>query len=225
MSLFTAARDRIRGSAVEWLQRAVVKDLDARVKELLAAAVDKWRADGWDRFDSHEDNCTVQVYRWIRECTRRDSRFALLTVCLQYVNVAPEILRGNQSAQTATRPDLRIEVAQEGRAIECKRIEPGGAWVRDYVHKGLARFVTGNYGYAEETGFMIGYVGSGAPGTLIARINGYINRMWNTVGQRPITPGRYAPPILFGASRHVRLGSQAVTAHIDICHLLVELDS
>ncbi len=231
MGWFEAARDRRRGRVAVRLQHEVAQNLNIRVEELLVAAVYKWRRDGWHRFGKHtgnwtEDDCTVQMYRWSKDCTRRESRFALLTVHLEWRNLTPAILHGHQSAATATRPDLRIEVREEGRSIECKRIALGSPWPRRYVHDGVVRFVTGNYAHAESSGFMIGYAAEDPLPDLVDSINGYITKHSDMGPQQVVRERRhFSPPILLGDSQHTRSGSQSVSSHIDIAHLLVALDT
>ncbi|MDE0135081.1 MAG: hypothetical protein OXH86_12275 [Acidimicrobiaceae bacterium] len=230
MRWFEAARDRRRGRVAVQLQNKVAQNLDVHVEELLAAAVHKWRRDGWHRFGKHtgnwtEDDCTVQMYRWSKECTRRESRFALLTVHWEWRNLTPAILHGHQSAATATRPDLRIEVREEGRSIECKRIASGGSWARKYVHAGLDRFVTGDYGHAESSGFMVGYAVDEPLPPLVGRINGCIQSHPNMGAGHVVAQRQHSPPILLGDSSHTRSGSHSVSSDIGISHLLVALDT
>ncbi|WP_420625401.1 hypothetical protein [Candidatus Poriferisodalis sp.] len=230
MPWFEAARDRCIGKAAGWLEDKLSHNLDSRIEALLIAAVDKWQQDNWCRFGKstakwNEVDCTVQMYRWSRECIRHESRFTLMTVRLEWIDVTPEILRGIQSVTTARRPDLRIEAGSVGRSIECKRIASASRWVRNYVHKGLARFVTGNYGHAENSGFMIGYASGGQLPDLIARINGYIRSHPNMGSGQVVTTGRRSPPILLGISRHARSSGRLVLSDIKISHLLVKLDS
>ena len=227
MRLYQAALARISGTVMPEFQNAVAQDLDSRAEELLIAAAYRWRRDRWYRFNDDEVNCTVQMYRHSRECIRDDRRFALITVHLEWIDVTPDILKGKQSATTAKRPDLRFEVGQAGRTIECKRIAATGPWARRYVDDGLARFVTGTYGHAEATGFMIGYVLGGQFPSLVNRINYYIQRHAD-MGQDQqvkVTTKRHSPPILVGVSQHSRSNSQANLTNIDISHLLLRLDS
>ena len=165
------------------------------------------------------------MYRHSRECIRRDRRFALISVHLEPIDVTPDILEGKQSATTSKRPDLRFEVGQASLTIECKRIAATGTWARRYVDDGLARFVTGTYGHAETTGFMIGYASTGQLSNLVNRINHYIQRHANMGQDQQVTTKRHSPPILVGVSRHSRSNSQANLTHIVISHLLLRLDS
>lgn len=229
MRWFEAARDRRRGKAAFRLQQRLAGNLDSRAEALLIAAVARWRQDHWRRFGKTtgnwtEDDCTVQVYRWSRECIRHDGQFALMTVQLERMEVTPAILHGHQSVRTASRPDLRIEVGAEGRSVECKRIALGSRWPRKYVHDGVARFVTGNYGHAESSGFMIGYASEDPLPDLVDSINGYITTHPDMGPQQTVRERHHSPPLLLGDSRHARSGSQSVSSEIGISHLLVALD-
>jgi hypothetical protein len=136
----------------------VAEQIDRLVRQLLEAAISLWEQNHWLTYDLEEENCTVQLYRWCQTACRQDRRFALLVPHLEWVNLTAAILAGVESVRSASRPDLRIEIGEVGRAIECKRLAPTGHWPRAYVHKGLARFVLGNYGHGELVGYMVGYV-------------------------------------------------------------------
>lgn len=218
-----AAGARLMGVAAKTLQDRLARNLDYHAEALLIAAVGMWQHHGWHRFDNDEVNCTVQMYRWSQECIRRDSRFTLISMHLEWIDVTREILLGEQSATTAKRPDLRIKVDDVGRTIECKRIAATGSWARKYVHEGLARFVTGSYGHAETTGFMIGYALSSHLPNLVNRINTCIQGHSNMGHGQQITLKSHSPPTLVGVSRHSRSSSQPSQSPIDITHLLIAL--
>ena len=225
MGWFEAASDRRRGIVARKLQDTVAQNLNRHTEDLLIAAVGMWKHDRWPRFDDDERNCTVQMYRYSRACIRSDPRFTLISVHLEWIDVTPEILQGKQSVTTSKRPDLRFEVGPGGHTIECKRIAATGPWARRYVHDGLTRFVTGSYGHAETTGFMIGYATQGHLPYLVSHINGYIRRHSNMGSGQEITTKHHSPPTLVGVSRHSRRNSQPKPSHIDISHLLVDLDT
>ena len=90
---------------------------------------------------------------------------------LEWVNLTAAILAGTESVRSANRPDLRIEIGEVGRAVECKRLTPTSPWPRAYVHKGLARFVVGTYGHDESVGYMVGYVQVGTLAEVLTKIN------------------------------------------------------
>ena len=60
-------------------------------------------------------------------------------------------------------------------SIECKRLAPDDL-ARLYVVCGIDRFVRGYYGAKAQSGAMVGYVVSGAPNAVLARMNGQVAR-------------------------------------------------
>lgn len=158
MPIFQGFADRFRGTVALALQQRVAEDIDRLIGQLFEAALVFWEQNGWLTYDREEENYTVQLYRWCKVACQQDPRFAFLVPHLEWVNLTAAILAGTESVTSANRPDLRIEIGEVGRAVECKRLAPTAPWPRAYVHKGLARFVVGNYGHDESVGYMVGYV-------------------------------------------------------------------
>lgn len=171
MPIFQGFADRLRGTVALALQERVAEDIDRLVGQLFEAAIVLWEQNGWLTYNAGEENCTVQLYRWCQVACRRDRRFALLVPQLEWVNLTAAILAGTESVKSAKRPDLRIEIGEVGRAVECKRLTPTSPWPRAYVHDGLARFVVGNYGHDESVGYMVGYVQAGTLTEVLTKIN------------------------------------------------------
>jgi hypothetical protein len=169
--MLQAFADRARGTVFVLLQQQVAEDIDRLIRLLLDTAVALWEQNGWKTYNKHEVNYTVQLYRWCRAAKRRDHRFAPLIPQLEWVDVTVAMMDGTESVKKADRPDLRIEIGEIGRSIECKRLRPAGGLPRAYVHEGLARFVTGNYGHDEARAYMVGYVQVGPLTKVLVKIN------------------------------------------------------
>ena len=171
MPIFQDLTSRIRGSVAVALQEQVAQDIDRLICRLLEASIILWKQDNWIRYDDGEDNCTVQLYRCCKVARQKDRRLTLLVPRFQWVNVTDTMLDRAESVSSAKRPDLRIEIGEVGRALECKRLKPTGHWCRAYVREGLTRFVLGDYGQGEPVGYMVGYVQAGTFTELLIRIN------------------------------------------------------
>ena len=219
MALFRSASDRLRGTVASSLQERVALDIDRRVQLVLERSVVLWEQANWKRFDDLEENCTVQIYRWCREAIRLDNRLCLLALHLEWINTTPAILAGDESVKSARRPDLRIEVGQVGRAIECKRLAATGGWTRKYVHDGLARFVVGDYGHLEAVGYMVGYIQTGARPTVVAGINKHIAAHPSMGVSHELKPIRDNGNLAWGRSNHPRPAGQSV----EVEHLFVSM--
>jgi len=219
MAIFRGAANRVSGTVAQALRDQVAKKLDDRVHEMLEAAVDLWGQDGWTSHDGAEGDCTVQVYRWCRHLARHDDRFVFVSVQLEWVNVTPAMFDGTQKVKSAVRPDLRLEVGEVGRAIECKRLAPTGGWTRDYVYKGLARFVVGDYAGDEPVGYMIGYVQDGLRPELLTKINVQVVGHPSMGNADQLHPLAASPHSCWNRSNHHR----GLLAPVLVDHLLVDV--
>lgn len=167
---------RIVGTLSPPIHRLLAQDLAALVTDLLDAAVARWAADGWTRFDNHETNCTIQVYRWAQETLRLQPEFNVLTVTLESVAPTQRMLLGQDSAAAMRRPDLRISLGLEAKfVIECKRLTLSSSHPAEYVHEGMYRFVSGAYAPMETLGAMVGYILADDPRAIAAAINTQID--------------------------------------------------
>lgn len=217
--MFEGLTHRALGAAARELQERIAEDIDYLVCQMLGASIVLWEHGNWDRHDDEEVNCTVQLYRWCREARRRDLRFALLVPQLEWVNVTAEILAGEESVKSARRPDLRMEVGETGRTIECKRLAPAGGWARAYVYDGLARFVVGDYGHAESVGYMVGYAQAGTLARLVTLISRQVAGHPAMGAGHQLKPLSENGPSLWSRSSHLRASGTAIS----VDHLLVDV--
>jgi hypothetical protein len=218
MPIFQGFADRLRGTANVILQNQVAEDIDRLICELLEAAAFLWEQAGWTAYNKEEVNCTVQLYRWCRTARRKELRFSYLIPMLEWVDVTPAILDGVESVKTAGRSDMRIEIGEIGRTIECKRLYPTGSWPREYVYEGLARFVVGSYGHDEGIGYMVGYVQAGTIAGILLKINQQI------VGHPSMGTAHQLKPLRDNATSWCRSShSRASGSPIRIDHMLVDV--
>jgi hypothetical protein len=221
MPIFQGLTDRVYGTATRALQQQVAGDIDRRICQLLEGAIALWEKHNWFTYDREEGNCTVQLYRWCREIKRRDRRFAPLEPHLEWLNVTPAILAGDESVKSANRPDLRIEIGQvSGRVVECKRLESTGHWPRDYVYEGLARFIVGDYGHQETIGYMIGYVQAGPVAVVLTKINKQVAAHPHIRTSQQLKLLRNSGSLTWNTSCHPRPFGKS----IQIDHLFINMD-
>jgi hypothetical protein len=219
MPIFQGFTDRFRGSVNVILREQVEGDIDRFICQVLEAAIMMWEQDGWMTHNAEEVNHTAQLYRWCKVVCRRDRRFSYLSVNLEWVDVTAAILDGSESVKSANRPDIRIEIGETGRTIECKRLGPKDGWPRKYVYEGLARFVGGNYAHDEAVGYMVGYVQSGTVPGVLRQINQQITNHPNMGMAHQLNLLRDNGISSWCRSSHPRESRQAVR----IDHLLADV--
>lgn len=202
--------DRFSGHVSARLQERAARRLPDLAVALMEAALGRWAANNWHTFDRREANCTSQLYRWLTEAKRADSRFALLVVQPEDVVLTASMLLGQQSATTARRADIRISVGELGIHLEAKRLAARGRWCHDYVYEGMARFVTSAYGAGEGLGMMIGYVQQPTSNGLLGRVNGFIcsHASMGNAHQLAAAPGHSTG--LWHESTHERVAGIAI---------------
>ena len=144
------------GAARDDLTKAAANALEEMVDELMDKAASKWADVQWYVFSPDEVDCTVQLYRWMQEVVEHPD-FSILSVRLEAIQVAPEVLRGEASAKSMRRPDLEVTLGRSIILIECKRLSKPSGHPRKYVYEGLDRFVSGGYA-AVPFGVMVGYL-------------------------------------------------------------------
>jgi hypothetical protein len=219
MPIFQGFADRFRGTVALALQQRLAEDIDRLIGQLFEAALALWEQNGWLTYDREEENCTVQLYRWCKVACQQDRRFAFFVPHLEWVNLTAAILAGTESVMSANRPDLRIEIGEVGRAVECKRLAPTAPWPRAYVYKGLARFVVDNYGHGENVGYMVGYIQAGTFAEVLTKINQQVTGHPNMGAAQTLTLLRDEGTSSWNRSCHSR--SSGLPIRIDHLHVNV----
>jgi hypothetical protein len=167
---------RLWGRVTPVVQARAAQDIAGHIDALIIEALDRWHADGWQRFDDQEANCTIQLYRWADDACRDTPRFCLLEIVLEWQQPTPGMLNGTESAVAMRRPDLRVRIGRaNGLTIECKRLSRAAGHVMGYVDDGIRRFVTGAYAATETGGTMVGYVQTDEPPDIVDAINDRID--------------------------------------------------
>lgn len=169
------AFDRVSGRINEHIHNRAVARLPDVVHDLVGEALARWAANGWHTFDKAEVNCSGQLFRWLIDARRSDSRFYTLEVNIENIVLTPGMLNGTESVTGAARPDLRISVRGGGVLLEAKRLTDTANLCRAYVYDGMARFVRSTYGANESWGMMVGYVQDQIAAGLHTRVNGYVS--------------------------------------------------
>ncbi len=198
------ALDRVSGRVSQALQQRAEQRFAEMIDALILVALQRWAGNNWRTFDDSEVNCTAQLYRWLKESKRSDARFNFVHVELEYVNLTPAMLVGDEPVTTAARPDLCFTIGHVGVHVECKRLQAHGAWCRDYVQKGMARFVDSVYGAGSPLGVMVGYVQQPAPDGLLGAVNGYVETHPSMGSDHRLVATQPAPFGLRHRSHHPR---------------------
>lgn len=169
------AVDRVSGQISAGIHNRAVRRLPDLVRDLVNEGLDRWAANSWYTFDDSEVNCSSQLFRWLREARRNDSRFFVLEIDIENIILTPGMLKGTESVTGAARPDFRISVRSGGVLLEAKRLTDSSRHCRAYVYDGMARFVGSTYGADESWGIMVGYVQGSATAGLQSRLNNYVS--------------------------------------------------
>lgn len=174
MVVLERAFDRVSGRIHEQIHNRATRRLPELVRDLIDEALARWAANNWLTFDKAEVNCSSQLYRWMTEVCRSDSRFFMFQVSIEHVLLTPEMLNGLESVTGAARPDFRLSLRGGGVLLEAKRLTDTAKFSRPYVAEGMARFVSSSYGADDSLGIMVGYVQDRAGPSLHSRVNGYV---------------------------------------------------
>ncbi len=134
----------------------------AEVHSLLAVAAEEWIADGCPRFNDHETSCTAVLVGFLADALRRGSTSAFqIAVFPETGGWTDDYLDGRLDPDTVPRPDIALflGVRHDVRMpVECKRLLRPSATAKDYVLKGLCRFLSGTYELSNGQATMICFV-------------------------------------------------------------------
>ncbi|GBG55903.1 hypothetical protein SPFL3102_02842 [Sporomusaceae bacterium FL31] len=130
--------------------------------------------------DSYEDDITVELINEIhKELMPVETSFTVVFDCKnQPIPGQPRDLEREKK-----RPDIQFQwVNHEAQSymerqseyiVECKRLRSGKTWNKDYVKKGIKRFIHAEHGYAKgsESAAMIGYIQNSEPDSILNDVN------------------------------------------------------
>lgn len=164
---------RVVGNPSEWLRARAQSHAEALIEELLEAAVAGWQSEGFSSYSRRETALSIRVFNF---CERQAADVHFSTRQIQVFYEAPQptmdMLHGLANPDQSPRPDLTFRVGDTLIRVEAKRLADNNALPREYVLKGICRFTSGRYGVpGSGPGIMIGYVMSGDPTEIVARIN------------------------------------------------------
>ncbi|BBY32539.1 hypothetical protein MMIN_06000 [Mycolicibacter minnesotensis] len=214
------ALSRVQGKVSKSLQQLAERRFPEMIEDLMLVALGSWADHDWHTFDRQEVNCTAQLYRWLRIAKRGSPQFVYLNVELEYLNLTPAMLAGEESVVNAQRPDLSISIGETGIHVECKRLLTSGPWCHHYVHKGIQRFVSSSYGANEQQGMMVGYIQQATLDGLLGSVNGFVEAHPMMGSGHQLATAQ--PPASYGSrhrSHHVRTSD----VPIDLSHYWVLL--
>ena len=153
----------------------VVDDVVDMVIRLVDESLTRWSATGWSRYSDIEDDCTARLVYFARKARREIPSLILCEIHFDSPLLTSRMLEGKVSTVGATRPDLRILVGEIGISIEGKRLGTHPSQPRNYVKKGISRFVTDDYADPSGFGIMVGYVQQGSRTSHVHDINAAID--------------------------------------------------
>jgi hypothetical protein len=121
----------------------------AEAHSLLAAAADEWITDGCPRFNDHETSCTAVLVGFLADLIRKGRASAFQIAVFPETGGWTEAhLDGRSDPDAVPRPDIALFLGLHHDVkmpVECKRLLRPNATARDYVLKGLYRFLSGAY--------------------------------------------------------------------------------
>lgn len=121
----------------------------AEAHSLLAAAAEEWMTYGCPRFNDHETSCTAVLVGFLADVIRQGRASAFQIAVFPETGGWTEAhLDGRSDPDAVPRPDIALFLGMHHdvkMAVECKRLLRPNATARDYVLKGLYRFLGGTY--------------------------------------------------------------------------------
>lgn len=131
----------------------------AEAHTLLAAAAEEWITDGCPRFNDHETSCTAVLVGFLADLIRQGRTSAFQIAVFPETGGWTEAhLDGRANPDAVPRPDIALFLGLHHDVkmlVECKRLLRPDATARDYVLKGLCRFLSGKYESSDGQATMI----------------------------------------------------------------------
>ncbi len=131
----------------------------AEAHSLLATAAEEWISDGCPRFNDHETSCTAVLVGFLADAIRRGRASAFQIAVFPETGGWTEAhLDGRADPDAVPRPDIALFLGLHHdvkMSVECKRLLRPNATARDYVMKGLYRFLSGTYESSDGQATMI----------------------------------------------------------------------
>lgn len=150
----------------------------AQAHSLLAAAAEEWIADGCPRFDDHETSCTAVLVGFLADLIRQERTSAFQIAVFPETGGWTEAhLDGRANPDAVPRPDIALFLGLHHDVkmpVECKRLLRPNAPARDYVLKGLYRFLSGTYESCDGQATMICFTMDRDAPTACEDVNGVI---------------------------------------------------
>jgi len=153
--------DEVEASALDpsFLQ-GVLDRHRAQAHSLIATATQNWIAAGCPRFNDHENSCTAVVVGFLKDAIQQEHGFRI-AVFAETGGWTEAHLDGRADPDKAPRPDIALFLGVQHDVkmpIECKRLLRPDATAKDYVVKGLYRFLSGAYEPCDGMATMVCFV-------------------------------------------------------------------
>ena len=195
----------------------IESDVEKQLLSLVVDGFEQWKNSGYESYNPHEDNSTIQIVRYMRKVRR------LLGLQvrpeIQYEVPSDRMWQGEEHSSHAGTIDIAVVYDlccdEAYLSIECKRLETSRHY-NDYVNEGILRFIRGNYASKVQTGAMLGYVRQKQPSEVINSINSQIENVIDPSHiLSPTTPIKWLDSVY--TSEHTRTPP---LPHFRLTHLL-----
>ncbi|GEM_PF-2912523 len=217
------ASDDMIGDPHQLAQR-LFSGFERAILGLAVEGLERWRAEGFKRFNDTENAFTAVVVGRIQNIVRE--RGLAFLVSREQVEDSQAVLDGAADPARSPRIDIAIRHSDFSTEtyfiVECKRLMPGPL-ARAYVAEGMFRFKSGRYAGGMAAAAMIGYVMREDPQALFERVNVEVMQH-NEFDQadRLVSTEPIRTLITVYESRHVRSGTQGA---IRITHLFFDVQA
>ncbi len=204
------------------LAQRLFPDFERAILTLTVEGLERWRAEGFKRFNDTENAFTAVVVGRMQHIVRE--RGLAFLVSREQVEDSQAVLDGEADPARSPRIDIAIRHSDFSTEtyfiVECKRLMPGPL-ARAYVAEGMLRFKSGRYAGGMAAAAMIGYVMRADPQALFEGVNVEIMRHneFNRADRLAAT-GPIRTLVTVYESRHVRGGTHGA---IRITHLFFDV--
>lgn len=195
----------------------------AEAHSLLAAAAKEWIADGCPRFNDHETSCTAVLVGFLADTLRDKHEVGFqIAVYPETGGWTDAYLDGQLDPNKVPRPDIAMFLGVHHDVkmpVECKRLLRPDATARDYVLKGLCRFLNETYESSNGQATMICFVMDRDTPEACEEINKVIRAQLDTKQILKAAPPLGSLQAIY-SSQHARPGDK-----LEAVHLLLDIQS
>ena len=170
--MLSALRTQVHGRAAERVAARATASADRLIRKLLGDSISHWIAEDFERYNDYEISFTARLYYWCLE-VQQANRGEMISMHIQYDGPLPtrRMLLGLDDPARSPRPDLVVRCGEALILVEAKRLSSTGDLPKDYVHKGMMRFIGRRYISPTNTAHMLGYVIADPPPDCYETVN------------------------------------------------------